>query len=113
MTRHPTGLSNVIELIQRSEILVCLCLTAVLVGCAKQASQVDDAPFREAIERYLQESNMALAIKEIKSGPTIDGSNAALSASLTHDQLGGPSVTWDFQFARQPDGNWSVTGHQD
>ena len=86
---------------------------AASVGCGEKAPVVDDAPFRAAAVEYLEFNNMALAIKEIKTGPTVDGNNARLSASLTHDQLGGPSVTWEFQFAKQSDGTWSVTGHSD
>jgi hypothetical protein len=84
-----------------------------LVGCAQKAPPVNNAPFRAAIVKYLQHNNMALVIKEIKAAPTVDGSNAQMSASLTHNELGGPSVTWEFQFARQPDGTWLVTGHGD
>ena len=102
-----------IELFQRIQMVSCLTVLAALVGCAEQAPTVDDAPYREAVVEYLQNNNMALAIKEIKAGPTIDGGNARLSASLTHDQLGGPSVTWEFQFAKQPDGTWLVTAHTD
>ena len=32
------------------------------------------------------------------------------AASLAY---GGPSVTWEFQFAKQPDGTWLVTAHED
>ena len=102
-----------IKLIQTIEMLACLFVTAALVGCADKAPPVDDTPFREAIVEYLQNNNMALAIKEIKAGPTIDGGNARLSSSLTHEQLGGPRVTWEFQFAKQLDGTWLVTGHKD
>ena len=100
-------------MIQRLKWLVCLSLAVVLVGCGEPAPVVDDAPFRQAIVEYLQNNNMALAIKEIKSGPIVDGGKARLSASLTHEELGGPSVTWEFQFAQQPDGSWLVTDHKD
>jgi hypothetical protein len=42
----------------------------------------------------------------------IEGEQAAVSASLTHEQLGGPSVTWKFQFTKQS-GDWQVTAHED
>lgn len=87
---------------------------AWLIGCGGQAAKVDDAPFREAIGRYLERNNMALAIKEIKEGPlVVDDKSARLQASLTHQELGGPSVTWEFEFAKQPDGSWDVSSHQD
>jgi hypothetical protein len=50
---------------------------------------------------------MAMAIKEIKKGPTIDGSTAQLTASMTHEQLGGPAVVWTFHF-QQTGGRWTV-----
>jgi len=100
-------------LIKKIETLACLSVMAAVVGCAEQAPAVDEAPFRRALVEYLQNNDMALAIKEIKAGPTIDGRTAQLSASLTHAQLGGPSVTWEFQFGKQPDGTWLVTGHKD
>ena len=95
-------------------VAVLLLLGALIPGCAGQSSDVDDKPFRQAIESYLQRNNMELAIKEIKAGPVVaDDKTASLTASLTHAELGGPSVTWQFQFATQPDGSWQVTSHQD
>ncbi len=96
------------------ELFPCVMLTAtILMGCGAPAVTVEDAPFREAIGRYLQANNMALKIKEIKQGPIIEGEAAELKAAMTHEQLGGPSVTWQFQFAKQPDGSWQVTSHKD
>ena len=83
-----------------------------LGGCQKLASAVDDAPFRNAIGDYVQGNNMAMKINEIKQGPVIDGDTARLTASMTHEQLGGPSVTWEFQFVKQPDGSWRATSHK-
>lgn len=51
---------------------------------------------------------MAMAVKEIKQGPAVQGERGQLTASLTHEQLGGPSVTWTFHFQKQPDGTWRV-----
>ena len=82
-------------------------------GCSQESQTVDTAPFREAIKEYLQVGNMALAIKDIKQGPTVTGDSAQLSASLTHQELGGASVTWTFYFERQPDGSWSAVRHED
>ena len=66
-----------------------------------------------AIEQYLQQNNMALRIKEVKQGPTITGTSATMSVSLTHAELGGPSVVWEFQFAQEPGGVWRATSHHD
>ena len=93
--------------------LACLIGTTWLCGCGPPAPTVDDAPFRIAIADYLKANNMALKVKDVKEGPVVDGEQASLSASLTHEQLGGPSVTWKFQFAKQPAGNWAVTSHED
>ncbi|MFV1968266.1 MAG: hypothetical protein ACC628_22815 [Pirellulaceae bacterium] len=92
-----------------------LCVGAVLlgtVGCGEKTPNVDDAPFRQAIVAYLRSNNMALAIKAVKQGPVVDGRTAELRASLTHETLGGPSVTWTFYFERQGD-LWQVTRHED
>jgi len=90
-----------------------LLAASLLTGCAPSAPTPDDTPFRAAIGDYLRSHNMAMTIKEIKEGPQIDGDTARLSASMTHEQLGGPSVTWEFEFARQPDGSWQAIRHQD
>jgi hypothetical protein len=55
---------------------------------------------------------MALKIKAIKEGPTVGGDTASLTASMTHVQLGGPSVTWTFEF-EQSNGEWQVARHDD
>jgi hypothetical protein len=93
-----------------SWILVCL---LIVHGCSAQAPSVDDTPFRAAIGEYLKANNMAMKIKEIKKPPVITGDAAQLQASLTHEQLGGPAVTWDFEFAKQADGTWKAIKHQD
>ena len=97
--------------------LILYCLLS-FVGCSGTSQPgtsqpVDDAPFREAIGQYLQANNMAMKIKEIKQGPVVTNDQAELQASLTHEQLGGPAVTWDFEFAKQTDGTWRVVKHQD
>ena len=94
-------------------MLVCLIGATVVYGCGTPTPTVDDAPFRAAIVDYLKANNMALKVKNIKEGPMVEGEQASLSASLTHEQLGGPSVTWTFQFAKQPNGDWQVTTHED
>lgn len=83
------------------------------LGCGEKSAPVDATPFRQPIDEYLRSHNMALAIKEIKAGPTISDDTAQLSASLTHEELGGPAVTWSFHFERQRDGEWAVVRHED
>ncbi len=84
------------------------------MGCGDKSAPVDATPFRQPIDDYLRSNNMALVIKEIKAGPTIIFDMAQLSASLTHEQLGGPSVTWSFHFERRgQDGEWTVVRHED
>lgn len=87
-------------------------VTVAVLGCGQEAVTVDAAPFRTAIEDYLRDGNMALAIKAIKQGPTVERDTAQLSASLTHQELGGASVTWTFHFQQQTDGKWAVVRHE-
>ena len=86
---------------------------ALLIGCgtppAPPASQVDDAPLREAVRQYLVANNMGMEIKEIKVAPAFQGETATMTASMTREQVAGPSVTWEFHFAKQPNGSWKVT----
>ena len=84
-----------------------------LVGCGEPEVTADPAPFKAAIATYLERGNMAMAVKEIKKGPTVEGDTATLTASLTHAELGGPSVTWEFRFEKDPDGAWKVVSHED
>lgn len=93
--------------------MICLIGAMALCGCGPPAPTVDDAPFRAAIADYLKAKNMALKVKAIKVGPVVEGGQATLSASLTHEQLEGPAVTWKFHFAKQPAGDWRVTAHDD
>jgi hypothetical protein len=55
---------------------------------------------------------MAMALKEVKEGPTVQDKTATLTASLTHAQLGGPAVTWQIRFEQNPDGSWKAVGHK-
>jgi len=82
-------------------------------GCGGQAAPVDSAPFRQAIAEYLESKNMAMTLKEIKEGPVVDEDTARLTASLSHKDLGGPSVTWTFDFKRDQSGKWCVLRHED
>jgi hypothetical protein len=56
---------------------------------------------------------MALRLKEIKRGPVVSGATATMTASLTHAELGGPSVEWELQFEQDTRGAWQVVSHQD
>jgi hypothetical protein len=85
---------------------------ASLSGCGDQSSQVDTAPFLQAIDDYLDSSNMGMAIKQIKEGPVVDGDTAKLTASLSRKNVGGPAVTWTFHFHQRQDGKWSVVKHE-
>jgi hypothetical protein len=84
-----------------------------LVGCGEPEAAVDPAPFEAAIATYLDRGNMAMALQEIKKGPTVDGDTATLTASLAHAELGGPRVTWEFRFEKGPDGSWNCVSHED
>ncbi len=86
---------------------------AVCAGC-RQAKKptADPQPFKKAIAEYLDRNNMALAVRSIVEGPSIDGNTATLSAALTHAELGGPSVTWEFTFRKNADGTWRVVSEK-
>ena len=95
--------------IQRYTV-VALIATGVW-GCTDSAPPaVDATPFRDAIASYLETNQMALKIKEVKEGPTIDGDRAVLTTSLEHQELTGPAVTWKFEFERQ-EGQWIAVRH--
>ena len=66
---------------------------ASLPGCGDQPSQVDTATFLQAIDDYLDSSNMGMAIRQIKEGPVLDGDTTYLTASLSRKNVGGPAVT--------------------
>ena len=93
--------------------LLFVLLIALVSGCGEKVPTVDEAPFREAVGEYLRVNDMAMAIKTIKEGPTTEGETAQMVASMTHKELGGPSVTWTFYFERNPSGGWTVARHED
>lgn len=96
----------------RNKRLACvIIISSFILGCSNSAPTADDTAFRESIRQYLQANNMAMTIKEVKDGPNIRGDVATLTASMTHEKLSGPSVTWDFRFSKRPDGSWEVTQH--
>jgi hypothetical protein len=92
----------------------CLALLPGLIaGCGRtNPPAADPQPFKTAIAEYLERNNMAMAVKEVKEGPTIEGDTARLRASLTHATMGGPSVTWEFRFQKGPDGKWKAVEHK-
>ncbi|MCU0961273.1 MAG: hypothetical protein MUF48_14345 [Pirellulaceae bacterium] len=92
----------------RGVLILCCCVMLAGAGCGRAAVPQDPAPFLAAVERYLQQNNMALRIKEVEDGPEITGKRATMTVSLTHAELGGPSVVWEFDFTQQPAGNWEA-----
>jgi len=95
-----------------SLLLMFLLSVISVFGCGGQKSTVDPAPFLQAVTSYLQQNNMVLKVKRIKSGPTVTQDEAVMTASLTHAELGGPAVTWKLTFRRQSDGTWEVAKHE-
>jgi len=89
-------------------LLVCLFL-----GCGKSESPTaDPEPFKAAVAQYLEQNNMAMALKQIKAGPTVEGKTATLTASLQHATIPGPAVTWTFRFEQNADGTWNAVSHK-
>ena len=93
---------------------VLLALFACLIqGCGKSESPtVAPQPFKAAVAQYLERNNMAMALKQIKAGPTIEGKTATLTASLQHATIPGPAVTWTFRFEQNADGTWNAVSHK-
>ncbi len=102
--------------IQRFTIVLTCFFTVSIVllsGCGESAGPtVDSTPFEEAVATYLDEHNMALAIKDVKDGPIVDGASATMTTSLTHAELGGAAVTWQFEFEKGENGTWKAVRHQ-
>lgn len=102
------GLFEMLGTLLSIGLLVCLSQ-----GCGKSESPAADAePFKAAIAQYLEEKSMAMALKTIKAGPTIEGKTATLTASLQHATIPGPAVTWKFRFEQNADGTWKAVGHE-
>jgi hypothetical protein len=98
-----------------SHVLLVVWLPAavlLLAGCGSSQPAHDPAPFQVAIEQYLKQNGMALRIKEIEEGPVVSGTQATMQVSLTHAELGGPSVVWQFEFEQDAGGKWRVVRHK-
>ena len=103
-----TSLNHVV----RACILFAL-LSLLSHGCGKsEAPTADPEPFKAAVAQYLERNNMAMALKQIKAGPTIEGKTATLTASLQHATIPGPAVTWTFRFEQNADGTWNAVSHK-
>ena len=101
-----------LDYLLRAFVLLAL-LVCVSQGCGKSESpSVDPRPFKAAVARYLEQNNMAMALKEIKAGPTIGGRTATLAASLRHATIPGPAVTWTFRLEQNADGTWKAVRHK-
>ena len=96
----------------RASVLLAL-LVCLSQGCGKPESPtVAPQPFKAAVAKYLEQNNMAMALKTIKAGPTVEGKTATLTASLQHAIIPGPAVTWTFRFEQNPDGTWNAVSHK-
>jgi hypothetical protein len=94
-------------------VLLGVVFLSFMAGCGgTKGPPADPEPFKKAIAQYLERNNMAMALKEIKEGPTVQDSTATLTASLTHASLGGPAVTWQIRFEKDRDGSWKAVSHK-
>ncbi len=103
------------RLLQKETLLWVALVAAVACiqsGCSEPPERPDSAPFEAAIAEYLDRGNMAMVVKEIKEGPSVTGNTATLKVSLTRAVVGGPSVTWTFNFKRASDGTWEAVDHE-
>ncbi len=100
-----------------SRVVVPIVILAVIFcgipGCGEPVATADPAPFEAAVTKYLAQNDMQLRLKAIRQGPTVTGDEATMSASMTHRELGGPSVVWTFRFSRAEGIGWTVAGHSD
>jgi hypothetical protein len=103
-----TSLNHLLRAFVLPALFVCLSQ-----GCGKSGSPIADSePFKAAVAQYLDQNNMAMALKQIKAGPTIEGKTATLTASLQHATIPGPAVTWTFRFEQNADGSWNAVSHK-
>jgi hypothetical protein len=72
----------------------------------------DPEPFKAAIAQYLEKNNMAMALKAIKAGPTVEGKSATLTASFQHATMPGAAVTWTLHFEQNADGTWNAVSRE-
>ena len=94
-------------------LVLLAALVCLAAGCGKSAApDVDSRPFEAAVAQYLDQNNMAMALKDIKAGPTIEGNTATLTASLQHATMRGPAVTWTFRFEQDAGGTWKAVSHK-
>ena len=101
-----------LDYLLRAFVLLGL-LVGLSQGCGRSESPtVDPQPFKAAVARYLEQNNMAMALKEIKAGPTIEGRTATLAASLQHATIPGPAVTWTFRLEQDADSTWKAVSHK-
>jgi hypothetical protein len=103
-----TSLNHLLRTFLLLALFVCLSQ-----GSGKSDSPTPDPdPFKAAVAQYLEQNNMAMALKQIKDGPTIEGKTATLTASLQHATIPGPAVTWTFRFEQNADGTWNAVSHK-
>ena len=93
--------------------VLAACCLAGCGGSGEPAATEDPAPFLKAIEKYLDQHNMGMSVKEVKAGPTVNADTATLTASLTRSEVGGPSTTWTFTFEKDPLGAWKATSYEE
>jgi hypothetical protein len=91
---------------------LAVCCLAGCGGSGDSSAAEDPAPFLQAVEKYLDQGNMAMSVKEVKAGPMVNGDTATLTASLTRSDVGGPSTTWTFTFQKDSRGTWNATGYE-
>jgi hypothetical protein len=94
-------------------VLLLFAWLALGTGCSDAGPAVDPAPFEAAVATYLKENDMAMRLKEVREGPTISGDHATMKASLTHKELGGPSVVWTIEFEKAGENSWRAVSHSD
>jgi len=92
--------------------ILAFCCLAGCGGSGQPSATEDPTPFLQAVEKYLDQNNMAMSVKKVKAGPTVNADTATMTASLTRSDVGGPSTTWTFTFEKDAQGGWKATGYE-
>jgi hypothetical protein len=87
-------------------------LLALAAGCGGTKPAVDEAPFREAVVKYLEDSSMDMQPDAFISIDVNGDKATAVVRMATKDEIGyGLKPKWTFSFERV-DGKWKASTHR-
>ena len=83
-----TSLNHLLRAFALLALLICLSQ-----GCGKSDSPTAaPEPFKAAVAQYLDQNNMAMALKQIKAGPPIEGTPPRSRLRFSMRQFRGPRL---------------------